>query len=65
MEFLAFIPLLIWALGFLALGEWINHLRTIDGRGEDNDPESEKAIGAMWWGGCLFWFLIGLMLLYV
>lgn len=59
MKFLAFIPLLIWALGLLAIETWTDHLRIIDGRGKDKDPESKKAFGAVWWGGCLFWFLIG------
>ena len=57
MKILSFIPLLVWMLGFLAISEWSEHLRVIDGRGEE-EGESEAA-AKIFAAGFLLWFFLG------
>lgn len=62
MKILAFMPLLVWMLGFLALGEWSDHLRAIDGRSQVDDPEEDSAQSGLWFFVSLFWFILGIAL---
>ena len=61
MGWLNFIPLLVWALGCLALGQWEDHLRQIDGRSKLTDEDSD-AFAEIFLGGCASLFLVGALL---
>jgi len=58
MKILAFIPLLVWMLGFSAITEWSEHIRMDDGRGED-DEEKESAAKILIYGS-LVWLFLGI-----
>lgn len=58
---LNFFPLLVWAMGFMALGIWSDHLRQMDGRGRYSG-EDGKAFVEVYLGGCLVFLLIGTVL---
>lgn len=60
MKISAFTPLLIWILGFLALREWSDCLRVINGRGKVDDPEGDSAQDGLWFVVSLFWFVVSL-----
>ncbi len=57
-SFLRFIPLVVWALGLLALSTVDCHLRQIDGRPELTEEERE-AFAKLWWMGVLFFIVAG------
>lgn len=54
---LRFFPLVFWMLGFLLWGILDDHLRRKDGVGARGEGE---AFAAVWWGGSVFLFCVGL-----
>ncbi|HBG07703.1 MAG: hypothetical protein A2075_09270 [Geobacteraceae bacterium GWC2_58_44] len=55
---LNFLPLVLWALGFMALGIWDDHLRQIDGRGKAAQIDGD-AFADIYMCGCASFFLVG------
>ena len=52
------LPAVIWALGFLAVIEWVEHLRILDGRGKFSDELNRSSL-ILWVGGTVLFGLIG------
>jgi len=61
MKWLNFIPLVLWAIGFLCATEWSLHLRQIDGRVSDLKTQSEAG-AKLWLYGSILFLIIGILL---
>ncbi len=67
MEILNFVPLLVWALGFLWLNEWSEKWRaekfnlTYE-QYQKRSKENGGAMGTVWLIGCLILLLVGVRL---
>jgi hypothetical protein len=59
MKILNFIPLLVWMLGFLALGIWESHLKATLGV---ENVQDAKSFSKMWLIGTLGWLIVGIAL---
>jgi len=58
---LNFIPLVIWAVAFAALGVWDEHLRQVDGRGAVPQVVN-RAFAEVYLGGVFVFLVIGVVL---
>ena len=57
MKILNFIPLLIWSLAFIPVATWSNR------QDPSYNREDAKSTAELYIVGCIFWFVIGIVLL--